>query len=69
MKKMILLAAIPATLALTACGEAAPEQTEPTEEAAEAAEDENDDNDAPEPVAESAHDEAEPHDESVPHDH
>jgi protein involved in sex pheromone biosynthesis len=62
MKKTILLAAIPATLLLGACGESAPEQAAPTQAA-------DDDNDAPEPVVEAAHDDAEPHDESVPHDH
>ncbi len=60
--KKIMLVAIPATLALAACGETS---TEETPEAAMV----EDDNDAPEPVAEEAHDEAEPHDESVPHDH
>lgn len=60
--KKIMLVAIPATLALAACGETA---TEETPEATVM----QDDNDAPEPVAEEAHDEAEPHDESVPHDH
>ncbi|OBX19492.1 hypothetical protein A9995_07005 [Erythrobacter sp. QSSC1-22B] len=59
--KKIMLAAITATLALAACGETATE-------APEAAVME-DDNDAPEPVAEEAHDDAEPHDESVPHEH
>jgi len=61
MKKMMLLAAIPAIFSLAACGEAA------IEEAAETAV-MNDDNDAPEPVAEPVAEE-EPHDESVPHDH
>jgi len=65
MKKMILLAAIPATLGLVGCGDAAPEAAAPTQAATAA----DDDNDAPEPEAEAAHDEAEPHDESVPHDH
>lgn len=65
MKKMILLAAIPATLALVGCGDAAPEAAAPDQAAAAA----DDDNDAPEPVAEEAHAEEEPHDESVPHDH
>ena len=62
--KKIMLAAIPATLALAACGETATEEAAPAETAAM-----EDDNDAPEPVAEEAHDEAEPHDESVPHEH
>ena len=62
--KKIMLAAIPATLALAACGETATDEAAPAETAAM-----EDDNDAPEPVAEEAHDEAEPHDESVPHEH
>ena len=61
--KKIMLVAIPAILALAACGE-----TATTQEAPEAAV-VQDDNDAPEPVAEEAHDDAEPHDDSVPHDH
>lgn len=64
MKKTLILAAIPATLALAACGETATEEAAPAEAAAV-----DDDNDAPEPVAEEAHDDTEPHDESVPHDH
>ena len=64
MKKMILLAAIPATLALVGCGDAAPEASAPEQAAAAA----DDDNDAPEPVAAPVAEE-EPHDESVPHDH
>lgn len=62
MKKTMLALAIPASLALTACGETA------TDDAAEAETAAMDDNDAaepaPEPVAED-----EPHDESVPHEH
>jgi protein involved in sex pheromone biosynthesis len=64
MKKTLILAAIPATLALAGCGETASEETAPAEAAAV-----DDDNDAPEPVAEESHDEGEAHDESVPHDH
>ena len=64
MKKTLMLAAIPATLALVACGESATEDAAPAETAVL-----DDDNDAPEPVAEEPHDEDEPHDESVPHDH
>ncbi|WP_416831440.1 MAG: hypothetical protein ACMUJI_15185 [Erythrobacter sp.] len=63
MKKTIILAAIPATLALAACGETASEEGAPAEAAAV-----DDDNDAPEPVAAPVAEE-EPHDESVPHDH
>lgn len=63
MKKTILYAAIPAMLALTACGDAA-ETTEPAEATAEA----DDDNDTAEPVAAPAAEET-PHDETVPHDH
>lgn len=64
MKKTLILAVIPATLALAACGETASEEAAPAETVAV-----DDDNDAPEPVAEEAHDDNEPHDESVPHDH
>ena len=63
MKKTIIPAAIPATLALAACGETASEEGAPAEAAAV-----DDDNDAPEPVAAPVAEE-EPHDESVPHDH
>lgn len=63
MKKTLILAAIPATLALAACGETATEEAAPAETAAV-----DDDNDAAEPVAAPAAVE-EPHDESVPHDH
>ncbi len=61
--KKIMFAAIPATLALTACGEPATEDAAETEAAVM-----DDDNDAPVPVAEPVTEE-EPHDESVPHDH
>ncbi len=64
MKKTLMLAAIPATLALVACGKSATEDAAPAETAVL-----DDDNDAPEPVAEEPHDEDEPHDESVPHGH
>ncbi len=64
MKKTLILATIPATLALIACGEPAAENAAPAETAVL-----DDDNDAPEPLAEETHDEDEPHDESVPHDH
>ncbi len=64
MKKLIVAATLPATLALAACGGAAA----PAEEDAPAAAVADDDNDAaepaPEPIAED-----EPHDESVPHAH
>lgn len=63
MKKTMMLAAIPAMFALTACGESASEGAAETEPAVM-----EDDNDAPEPVAEPVAEE-EPHDESVPHDH
>lgn len=63
MKKTVLCAAIPALLALTACGDAT-DTAEPAEVSAQAA----DDNDTAEPVAAPAAEE-EPHDESVPHDH
>ena len=63
MKKTLILVAIPATLALAACGETASEEAAPAETAVV-----DDDNDAPEPVAAPAAEE-EPHDESVPHDH
>lgn len=63
--KKLMLAAIPATLLLTACGgETATDGAAPAAEAVAV----DDDNDAPEPVAE-PHAEEEPHDESVPHDH
>lgn len=64
MNKTIMLGAIPASLALAACGETASEGEVPAETTAI-----EDDNDAPEPVAEEDHAEEEPHDESVPHDH
>ncbi len=64
MKKTLMLAAIPAILALGACGETATDETAETDTAVL-----DDDNDAPVPVADEAHDEEEPHDESVPHDH
>jgi protein involved in sex pheromone biosynthesis len=64
MKKTLLLAAIPTSLALAACGETASDEAAPVETAVV-----EDDNDAPEPVAEEAHDDTEPHDESVPHEH
>ena len=63
MKKMMMLAAIPAMFALGACGESATEDAAETETAVM-----DDDNDAPEPVAEPVAEE-EPHDESVPHEH
>ena len=63
MKKTLILVAIPATLALAACGETASEEAAPAETAVV-----DDDNDAPEPVAAPAAEE-EPHDESLPHDH
>ena len=49
MKKTLILAVIPATLALAACGETASEEAAPAETVAV-----DDDNDAPEPVAEDA---------------
>jgi hypothetical protein len=64
MKKTMLAVAIPAFVALAACGDAATEQDPPADAAVL-----DDDDDAPEPVADEAHDQAEPHDESVPHDH
>jgi hypothetical protein len=63
MKKIMLAAIIPATVALAACGGAATPEEAPDETAVL-----EDDNDAPEPVAEPIPEE-EPHDESVPHDH
>jgi|GEM_PF-2041601 len=63
MKKTLILAAIPASLVLAACGETVSEEAAPAETALA-----DDDNDAPEPVAAPAAEE-EPHDESVPHDH
>lgn len=63
MKKIMLAALMPATLALAACGGAATEEETPTESAVL-----GDDNDAAEPVAKPIPEE-EPHDESVPHDH
>jgi hypothetical protein len=63
MKKIVLAAVIPATVALAACSGAATEEETPAETAVL-----EDDNDAPEPVAEPVAEE-EPHDESVPHDH
>ena len=63
MKKTLIFAAIPATLALAACGESATEEAAPAETAAV-----DDDNDAAEPEAAPVAEE-EPHDESVPHDH
>jgi protein involved in sex pheromone biosynthesis len=62
MKKTLILAAIPAALALAACGEAATEEGAPAEAAAV------DDNDTAEPEAAPVAEE-EPHDEAVPHDH
>lgn len=65
--KTMILAAIPATLLLAACGgETTADDTAPAP--AEDAVAVDDDNDAPEPVAEPVSEE-EPHDESVPHDH
>jgi hypothetical protein len=66
MKKILLCAAIPAILVLTACGGTA--ETSETPESIEAAAEADDDNDTAEPVAVPAA-EDEPHDESVPHDH
>jgi hypothetical protein len=63
MKKIVLAAVIPATVALAACSGANTEEETPAETAVL-----EDDNDAPEPVAEPVAEE-EPHDESVPHDH
>jgi hypothetical protein len=70
MKKIVLCAAIPALLALTACGGSAEtaETTEANEAPADAAAVVDDDNDTAEPVAAPAAEEA-PHDETVPHDH
>lgn len=64
MKKIMLAAVIPATIALAACGGAATTEDKSLADAAVL----EDDNDAPEPVAEPIPEE-EPHDESVPHDH
>jgi ADP-ribosylglycohydrolase len=63
MKTTMMLAAIPAALALTACGQSASETLAPVEAAAA-----GDDNDTAAPVAAPAAEET-PHDESVPHDH
>jgi ABC-type glycerol-3-phosphate transport system substrate-binding protein len=67
MKKTLILAAIPATLALVACGETATDEAATAEAPAEITT-VDDDNDTAEPVAAPAAEE-EPHDESVPHDH
>lgn len=64
MKKTLMLAAVPAILALGACGETATDEPAAADTAVL-----EDDNDAPVPVAEEPHDETEPHDESVPHEH
>lgn len=63
MKKMMMLASVPAMFTLAACGETASEDAAETETAAM-----DDDNDAPEPEPEVIP-EGEEHDESVPHAH
>lgn len=57
------LAALTLSLSLGACSDSAEEAGSAEIVVA------GDDHDAPEPVAEAAHDHAEPHDESVPHTH
>ncbi len=64
MKKIIVCAAIPALLVLTACGDSAD-----TAEAPVAADAADGDNDAPDPVAEDHEHDGVPHDEAAPHDH